>query len=412
MENGNGVYNYHTDALISELIQDLSVKKNMSVNFATNFINMGGLTIYSTQDTKIQQEMEKEFNKNKYILNSKLHDNSTSQAAMVILDNKNGHVTGLVGGLGKKTTSRGFNRATQGIRQTGSASKPLAVLIPAIDKKIITPLSIYDDNLTTFNDGSEEGYSPINYNNYLGNITVRRAVESSQNIPFVRIMEQITPTTSINYLKDMGITTLTEDDDNINLALGGLVKGISPLEMAGAYFTISNDGIYKEPTFYTKIEDSNKRIFLRTSQKSKKVFSKQVAFILKELLLEPVNGKNGTATYCSIKNMDVAAKTGTTNDNFDRWLCGFTPYYTAVTWYGFDLNESIEFNSKNPAGLIWSEIMKNIHSNLEGKKFEMPKDIISTKICTDSHLTANEKCKNTYTEYFLEDPYLPYCTNH
>lgn len=289
--SGNGIYNYHTDALISEIIKDISEEKNISTNFATNYINMAGLKIYSTQDTNIQNEIEKEFDKNKYIIKSKKEENSTSQAAMVIIDHQNGYVIGCVGGLGEKNSHRGFNRATQATRQTGSASKPLAVLLPALDSKTITAITILDDTLTTFDDGTEEGYTPINYNNYLGNITVRRAVESSQNIPFVRIMEVITPSTSISYLKKLGITTLTEIDNNINLALGGLDKGISPLEMAGAYATIANNGTYIEPTFYTKIENKNSKTILRTNQESRTVFSDQVAYILKNLLTEPVTRK-------------------------------------------------------------------------------------------------------------------------
>lgn len=255
---------------------------------------------------------------------------------------------GCVGGIGEKT-ARGFNRATQALRQTGSAGKPIAILAPAIDKKIITPSSIYIDEATTFQDGTEEGYSPTDYNKYRGSITVRQAVESSQNIPFVKIIEQLTPKESIKYMKKLGITTLTQVDENLSLALGGLDKGISPLEMAAAYSTIANDGIYIEPTFYTKAENSFGKIVVTPKQKTKKVMSKEVSFILKSLLTEPVTGNLGTAKYCKIEGIDVAAKTGTTNDEFDRWLCGFTPYYTAVTWFGFDNNETINFNRKNPS---------------------------------------------------------------
>ena len=189
-----------------------------------------------------------------------------------------------LGGLGTKTTYRGFNRATQGLRQTGSSMKPLAVVVPAIDKKIITGASIIDDTKDSFKNGTEQNYEPQNNDGYLGKVTLRRALESSQNIPFVRIMEKLTPSTSIKYLKNMGITTLTDGDCNLALALGGIEKGISPLEMAGAYATIANDGIYIEPVFYSKITTSDGLIVLESKQKTKKVFSKSVAYIVKELL--------------------------------------------------------------------------------------------------------------------------------
>lgn len=368
----NGIYSYHTDSLISEIITDISEKKKISETFATNYIYMAGLKIYSTQDTKIQNEIEKEFLKSTYILKSQNDPNVTSQAAMVIIDNKTGEVRGGSGGLGKKTTSRGFNRATQGLRQTGSSGKPLAVLLPGIEYNIFNASTKYVDEPTTFDDGTEEGYSPTDYNKYRGEITVRQAVESSQNIPFVKMMEQITPKKSIEFMKKLGITTLTEKDDNLNLALGGLDKGISPLEMAAAYCTIANDGIYIEPTFYTKIENQAGERVVKTKQKKKRVYSKDTAYSVKSLLTEPVTGSKGTAKYCKIDGIDVAAKTGTTNDEYDRWLCGFTPYYTATTWFGFDKNETIRFNKKNPAGLIWSNVMKRIHTGLTNAKFEIP----------------------------------------
>ena len=392
----DGVYSYHTDALISEIVNDLEEEYHISETFATNYINMAGLTIHSTQDTNIQSETEKECNMKKYVLQSQISDD-TSQAAMVIMDHKTGQVLGCVGGLGKKTEARPLNRATQSVRQTGSAIKPIAVLAPAIDKKIITAASIYDDTERDF----ENGYHPLDYNKSLGKITVRRAVESSQNIPFVEIMEELTPKTSISYLEKMGVTSLTEKDNGLPLALGGLDKGISPLQMAGAYSTIANDGVYIEPTFYTQINRKDGSTALKSKQKKKRVFSKEVAYILKSILTQPVEGENGTATYCKISGVDVAAKTGTTDENYDRWLCGFTPYYTAVTWYGFDQNETINFNQRNPAGLIWANVMSRIHTGLQAARFEKPNTITTATICSETGKRATTGCPHTYTEYFL-----------
>ena len=331
---------------------------------------------------------------------------------MVIIDHTTGQVKGCVGGIGNKV-ARGFNRATQAYRQTGSASKPIAVLLPAIDKKIITGSSIYKDEIAIFEDGTDEGYSPENYNNYLGDITIRRAVESSQNIPFVKVMEQITPRISINYMKKLGISSLTDVDNNINLALGGLDKGITPLELAAAYSTIANDGNYIEPSFYIKVENRLAKTVVKPNQEKYKAFSKEVAFIIQDLLREPVIGSHGTATYCKIKNIDVAAKTGTTNNEYDRWLCGFTPYYTAVTWFGFDVNETIDFNKKNPSGLIWSNVMKSIHTGLDGKIFDKPYRVETAQVCKHSGLLASTECNETYTEYYLRNTVPKQtCVNH
>lgn len=396
VKSEEAIYSYHTDALISEVIEDLAHKYQISKNFATNYINMAGLTIYSTQDSKIQKQTETEFEKKKYSIPSNIGENS-SQAAMVIMDHKTGNVIACTGGLGKKTKARPLNRATQSVRQTGSSIKPISVLIPAIDKKIITAASIYDDTERDF----PEGYHPTDYNSPLGKVTVRRAVESSQNIPFVEIMEELKPQKSISYLKKMGITSLTKEDETLVLSLGGLQKGISPLEMAGAYSMIANDGQYIEPTFYTSISNEAGKTILKTKQEKRKVVSKEVAYIVKQILTQPVVGNNGTATYCKIAGVDVAAKTGTTDDNYDRWLCGFTPYYTAVAWYGYDVNEPIYYHKKNPAGLLWANVMSRIHTGLKSASFEKPNSVSSCTICAETGKKATTGCPNTYTEYFL-----------
>lgn len=408
----NIVYSYNVDALISELISDLAEEKNISEDFAENYIYMGNLKIYSTQKTDIQNTMETEFNKNKYILQSDKNSGETSQAAMVVIEQSTGYVVGTVGGLGEKTSSRGFNRATQAKRQTGSSMKPIAILAPGIEEKVITASSVFDDTQTTFTDYNNEEYTPENYDAYLGKITVRRAVESSQNIPFVYMMQLLTPKKSVKYLKEMGVTNLTSKDENLSLALGGLDKGITPLESAVAYATIANDGVYIEPTFYTKIENSSGKVVFETTQETRRVFSEETAYIVKSLLTEPVQGTYGTATYCKISGIDVAAKTGTTNENYDRWLCGFTPYYTATTWYGYDENETVNYGGKNPAGLIWANVMKNIHSDLENASFEKPSGVQTATICAASGELATGKCKSTYEEYFLKGTIPGMCSIH
>ena len=405
--SSDGVYSYHTDALITEIVNDIKKKYDISETFATNYINMAGLKISSTQDSNVQKQMETESKKSKYILRSD-NGEDTSQAAMVIIDHTTGHVIGCTGGLGEKTEARSFNRATQTVRQTGSSIKPLSVLAPGIDKKAITASTIFDDTEQDFADG----YHPTDYNGSLGKITVRRAVESSQNIPFVEMMEEIKPKTAMQYLKNMGISTLTEEDNSLVLALGGLQVGISPLQMAGAYATIANDGEYIEPVFYSKICNNSGSTIVEPKQEKRRVFSKEVAYILKEILTQPVCGSNGTATYCKIQGIDVAAKTGTTDGDYDRWLCGFTPYYTAVTWFGFDQNETVKYNNKNPAGLIWANVMSRIHTGKQGATFEKPYAITQATICAKTGQKARSGCTDTYTEYFLWFTVPGLCAEH
>jgi len=406
------IYSYHTDAALNQVIEDFAKENNMSIALAKSYIYSNGLTIYTTQNTEIQNLMEEEFKNPIYILPSNMREGEIAQAAMVVIDHKTGFVLGCVGGLGEKNVSRGLNRATQSTRQTGSAMKPLSVVGPALQEGIITPASIYNDSKATFTLKTGKTYTPKNYNYFRGKITVRQALETSQNVPFVRIMEELTPEKSREYLLKMGISTLTGNDNDLSLAIGGLDKGISPLEMAGGYATIANNGLYIEPTFYTKVVDSKGNVVLQVKQKQEQVYEKSVAYVLKNLLIQPVKGSKGTAPYCAIEGIDVAAKTGTTDYDYDRWLCGFTPYYTASTWYGYDYNETVVYNGTNPAGLIWSNIMNKLHVGIEPAIFEVPEWVETYKICKSSGMLATNRCWSTYEEV-LDETHLPdYCTKH
>lgn len=399
------VYSYHTDATVNEVINELMKKNDWTYEYAKLYVTSSGLTIYSTQNTSIQKTMEDEFSQvDKYQISAtKDGVEYKSQAAMTIIDHKTGYVVGTVGGLGKKDTSFGLNRATQSPRQTGSSMKPLAVLVPGIDMGIITAATSYDDVPTYV------GNNRItNSTGYRGLCTTRYAIETSQNVPMALDIIKIGLQNSIKYLKQMGITTLDDEKDNYyGLALGGLTHGVTTLEMAAAYATIANDGVYIEPTFYTKVIDKDGNTILETSQETRTVMSRAAAYVVKEILTQPV--KAGTATYCSISNMSVAAKTGSTDDYFDRWLCGFTPYYAAATWYGYDYNIKIRWNGSNPAGLLWSRTMRPIHNGLTSKYFSStrPEGVVTATVCKCSGLLATEECQQdprgnqAYTEYFV-----------
>ena len=211
----------------------------------------------------------------------------------------------------------------------------------------------------------------------------------------------------------MGLSHITaEADSDLSLALGGTTNGATPLEMAGAYATIANDGVYITPTFYTKVEDSSGNVVLTAKQEQTRVISEQNAYITKTILQEPVKS-GGTATYCAISGMDVAAKTGTTDDDYDRWLCGFTPYYAGACWYGYDQNETVTYTrSGNPAGSIWDEVMTAIHKNLANATFTKPSGIVEQTVCKTTGCLATTGCTNTYTEIFTQDNLPEKCEGH
>ena len=404
-------YSYHTTALINQVKQDLMEKNNWNEEFADLQLRSKGYVIYSTEDPDIQATLEEEFAKSdKYQRTRKNKDGEQvkTQAAMVVIDHTTGQVVGEVGGLGTDVNASGLNRGTQAYRQPGSTIKPIAVIAPGLEEGTLTAGTVYADVPTNFGTKSNP-YEPKNDSGkFEGSMTMREAIERSQNIPEVKAMSDLGPLNSINFLREIGISRLVTanenkelNDENVALALGGVTNGISPLEMAAAYAMIANDGEYIEPTFYTKVENSDGEVVLEPNQERKQVMTEQNAYVLQSILTEPVTGSHGTATYCAISGMDVAAKTGTTNDSVDRWLCGFTPYYTAATWYGYDDNLEINFSGRNPAGQIWDAVMTSINKDLESARFDEPSGIVRKRICKDTGLLAGSGCAETYEEVFV-----------
>ena len=411
-------YSYHTDAAIEQVIKQVMDEKGISRELARNYVYSSGLTIYTTVDLSIQNRVEEETAKEKYQFKGNDKDkngekiNDHTQAAIVVIDHKTGYVLGVSGGLGEKTGAN-LNRATQTKRQPGSCIKPIADISPALQEKIITAATVYDDVLTDFN-----GYQPRDDGSkYRGLINIRDIIAYSQNVPEVKIMKELTPSKSIDYLRNFGVTSVYKaadnpehNDEGLPLAIGGLTEGISPLEMAAAYATIANDGEYITPTFYIKVEDSNKNIVLTPNQERRRVISEQNAYIVKSILQEPV--RKGTATYCSIPGMDVSAKTGTTDKSYDRWLCGFTPYYAAACWFGYDINEEVRYSGTNPAGQIWDAVMTDIHKDLPNASFTRPSGIVEQTVCRTTGCIATSECRNTYKEIFTSDNLPEKCSGH
>ena len=408
-------YSYHTDAALKQIINQVMEEKKVSYEFAEKYVYSSGLVIYTTEDQNIQKTVEQEFSKSKYLLKGREKDKTTgqlknehSQAGMAIIDYKTGQVLAVGGNLGEQQTASGWNRATQMVKQTGSSIKPIADVAPALQEKMITPATVYNDAKTDFN-----GYSPKNDGDrYRGFINIRQFIATSQNVPAVKIMKELTPKKSLEYLKKMGISSLDDKNDTeLPLAIGGLTHGISPLEMAAAYGTIANDGVYIRPTFYTKVTDSSGNVVLTPKQEQTRVFSEQVAYLTRSITEEPVKS-GGTATYCNITGIETCAKTGTTDGSKDRWLCGMTPYYSAAVWFGYDSPEEVVYSGTNPAGQIWSSVMKSIHANLKNANFNTSSGITQATVCKKTGCLATSSCTDTYTETFAQDNLPEKCEGH
>lgn len=400
------VYSYHTDALIEQVLNDIQkANPEMTRSAAEFYLYNGGLTIYSTQVTSMQNAMEEEYKNTKYLIKSGKYYvkdsegndtdvRATTQSAMVIIDYKTGQVVATVGGFGEKT-ARCLNRATQQPKQPGSTIKPIAVIGPSLQEGLITAATVVDDTPTP------TGWPKNSGGGYTGLMVVRDIIKVSRNIPEVKMINVLGPEKSVEYLKKFGLTTLVDTDANPATALGGITNGAKVLDMAAAYATIANDGVYIEPKFYTKITDSNGNVVLEANPETRTVMSADNAYILKSILRGPVSS-GGTYPGAKLPNMDTCGKTGTTDSN-ERWFCGFTPYYAAATWYGFDKDEKL--STGNTAAAIWTAVMKKVHTGLESKSFQRTGNIVTAKVCKKSGLLPTEDCEEAgcvYTEEFVK----------
>lgn len=313
------------------------------------------------------------------------------QSAMVIMDYRTGEIKALIGGrdiIGRRV----FNRATNP-RPPGSAIKPLSVYIPALDNGW-TAADVIDDIPSYDNQGN---LWPRNYyNDFWGLSTLREGVQWSMNVMAVKLLERIGISTSIDYLKKMGITTLSEsgrsNDQNLAaLGLGGMTFGISPLEMTAAYGSIANQGVYIKPVSFTKITDSEGNVILENTSFKNRVTSPEVAYIMTDMMRSAVD--SGTAQRAKLdnnnSNIPVSGKTGTTSDNHDAWFVGYTPYYIGGVWIGNDIQIELDSGSAMSAQL-WKTVMAQIHKNLPAKDFDRPQDIVSATIDTESGKLATE----------------------
>ncbi len=405
---------FHTAAAIDEVARELAKEKDVAYDIARSMVFNGGYKLYTTQDSSIQDIMEEEYLKEKYISNATTtqgkKEKAHTQSAMVIIDHKTGQVVGCVGGLGTDVSTINQNRATQSYLQPGSAIKPLAAIAPGLEEKVITAATMYDDSVTSFG-----GQTFYNSTGYPGIIPVRAAIERSSNIVNMKVLSNVGLDTSIRYLNEFGLSKYNQDDASLTVTLGGTVNGASPLQMAGAYGTIANGGEYIEPTFYTKLESSKGKVVIETKQEKRRVISEQNAYVLSNILKAPVYGFMGhaTATRCKVSGIETAAKSGTTTDYKDRWLCGFTPYYAAATWTGYDTPETVSnINGETISILIWSSVMDQVHEKLDSANFKKPNGIVSAEICKKTGKVATKKCTSTYTEVFTSGTVPSECTGH
>lgn len=313
------------------------------------------------------------------------------QASFVLMEQQSGKIKAIVGGRGNKTANRTLNRATSSLRQPGSTFKILSTYLPALDSCGMTLGTVQDDAVYQY-PGTNTSVHNWNGEVYQGLTTLREGIIHSMNIVTVKTFADVTPQTGYDYLENLRFSTIVEErkeedgtvytDIQLPTALGGLTDGVTNLELTTAYASIANGGKYNEPIFYTKVVDYNGNVLLSKDAESTQVMKPSTAWLLTSAMEDVITKGTGKALAFEEKGIALAGKTGTTSNNSDYWFEGYTPYYTAGIWTGYDSELSQADGSYHKK--MWKEIMEQVHKHERCKKkgFSKPSGIVSCKICT------------------------------
>ena len=387
--NSRYKYPYYFDAVINEITNNYGISEEELLN--------KGYKIYTGLDQKMQADMEETFS-NSWLF-PKASDGTIAQAASVAMDPQNGDVLATVGGrTNEKHTFRGFNRATQLQAQPGSTFKPLAVYTSALEEGY-QPNSVLVDEKRSY--GSDK-YTPENWNKqYQGTVTMTEALNQSWNAPAVWLLDKIGLKKGIEKVHQFGIET-DPGDEYLGIALGGLTKGVSPIQMASAYTAFANKGVRTKPRFVTKIVDANGKVIVdNTAVKDNRVTTEEVAKKMTSMLLT-VYGQEGLGAPFSPSGKIIAGKTGTTealnneNGSRDQWMIGYTPDVVVATWMGYDQsgNYSLSASSREGVGPLFKLEMEGLLQYTANTAFNV--EPVKTK-------QANQKNQNNTLDNFIQD---------
>lgn len=358
------------------------VSQQVAKKYGDDALYKEGLKIYTTMDVDKQHAAVRAM---RNLPNNYTDENGLTQpqAAIVSIDPKTGHILAMVGGRGQDS----FNRASMAVRQPGSAFKPF-VYLTALQHDM-TPDTTMNDQPVTY--GS---WSPKNTGGfYSGTMTLSDALAHSVNTIAVQLADQVGTKNIIANAKKMGITTLDAKDDNLAMALGGLTKGVTPLEMASAYGTFANKGVHVKPTAIVKILDRNGNVLEDASTLEKKetktrVMSEREAYEMTTMLEGVID--HGTGTAAAI-GRPAAGKTGTTDDNKDAWFVGYTPDIVTAVWIGDDTGSHSlgEIYGGTIPAEIWKDYMSSATSDESGSDFSAPSGMERRKETTSSSSSSN-----------------------
>ena len=384
---------WYIDTLYSDIHRDLMERLGMGETAATDMILTQGLKIYCAMD-KDAQEIAEGVAKD----SSVIPNDEDLQLGYFMMD-YSGRVLAIVGGKGEKQGDLIFNMATDAVRQPGSTIKPIGVYAPAIDLGILNYSSIVKDEPITTINGS--AWPKNSYGSYRGNITVQNALQNSSNAAAVQALASLTPQKSADFLKNkLHFTTLEPEDAQgySAYATGGMTRGVTVREMTASFQIFGNGGKYYKPYTYFKVIDRNGKVLLdNENQVPTQAISSQTATVMNKLLRTVVT--SGTGTPANISGWDIFGKTGTTDDNYDSWFIGGSPYAVAGTWIGYKIPESVPYYTA--ARNIWRTAMSRYLANKTVKDFNFDPSVKTATYCEiTGRLADTDICGPKKTGYY------------
>ncbi|MBR2937989.1 MAG: transglycosylase domain-containing protein [Oscillospiraceae bacterium] len=406
-DNSQSVYSWFGDTVIEDVAKAMAKKAGFQWNSSTREMMMqqiqkGGYSIYTTFDKNAQDKVDAIYTNLDEIPDTR--GGQQLESAMVIIDNRSGDIVAMAGGVGEKREHDAWNRATDAQRQSGSSIKPITVYAPAFQSGAITPATVIKDLPTNF---TEKGVYPLNdTRTYSYARTIYRAVVRSVNAAAANTLEK----SGINYAykfatEKFRMSTFVENyvdaygnvhsDLGIGpLALGAQTIGVTVRDMASAFATFANEGVYRRGRTFTKVYDSKGNLLIDNTQETEPILSQKTVDYMNFCLTSATNEGTGTeADLSRAYGITTAGKTGTSGDNYDRWYCGYTGYYTAAVWTGFDDPESIKcINVSNPAAVLFRKVMGPLHSGKTDLLLYSTSRLQSVNICLHSGKIATEAC--------------------
>ncbi len=412
----SAVTSYYVDATINQAIEELMDIYGIDYDSASSRLYSGGYKIYTNVDLNMQTKLEEEYKDDTNFQSYELQEDELL-SAFICMDYE-GRVLGVIGNRGEKTSSRVWNNATMATRSPGSTIKPIASFAPAIEQDMVTWSTLLkDEPIDLAAAGStEKNLFPNNYSAYGDddphwthkNMTVQKMLETSTNTGAAQLVRMLTPSYCLNFLQgSLGFSSLVQHDDGGRsdaayspMTVGSLTNGMYLSELVASYQIFGNGGMYYGYSFINKISDKDDKIVYEFDPYTIKAIGSDTAYIMNRMMLQVVEGSDGTGKAANLDTVEVAAKTGTSENWENLTFVACTPQYVSGIWVGYENPDVIDTSKYQSIAKMWKNVFGEIADAGTVKTFKGDSNVTQLKYCTKTGLIATADCQSTAIGYY------------